>query len=170
MRILTIQEISTSEIPLIQDMAKRTWPSTFKDILTPEQIDYMLEMMYSEKALRKQIDVLGHRFFVTGKDGKMLGFISCETGCGNNNTTKIHKLYVVPEAQGRGAGRFLIDRARAVAREAGDRILSLNVNKFNPAVRFYEKIGFSTVAEEVIPIGKGYVMDDFVMEWAFSVE
>ncbi|WP_461533526.1 GNAT family N-acetyltransferase [Sinomicrobium sp.] len=159
----TTQKISIRGIALIRDLAKRTWPSTFKDILSPGQIEYMLNMMYSEEALKKQIEVLGHRFFIAKEYDKVLGFISCEERY-EGDKTKIHKLYVLPETQGRGVGRVLIDCAKDVARKAGDHILSLNVNKYNPAIRFYEKIGFTTVAEEVIDIGKGYVMDDFVME------
>jgi ribosomal protein S18 acetylase RimI-like enzyme len=40
----------------------------------------------------------------------------------------------------------------------------LNVNKRNIAIRFYESIGFAITNEEVIDIGNGFVMDDFVME------
>jgi ribosomal protein S18 acetylase RimI-like enzyme len=42
--------------------------------------------------------------------------------------------------------------------------LELNVNKYNPALGFYKKLGFSVISEEVIEIGEGYVMDDYIME------
>jgi hypothetical protein len=40
----------------------------------------------------------------------------------------------------------------------------LNVNKYNSAQDFYKKLGFCIDYEEVIDIGNGYVMDDYVME------
>jgi hypothetical protein len=39
----------------------------------------------------------------------------------------------------------------------------LNVNKYNKAKFFYEKLGFTITKEEVIDIGNDYVMDDYVM-------
>ena len=44
--------------------------------------------------------------------------------------------------------------------------MELNVNRFNPAKRFYERHGFQVVRDEVIAIGNGYVMDDHVMQRA----
>jgi ribosomal protein S18 acetylase RimI-like enzyme len=43
--------------------------------------------------------------------------------------------------------------------------LLLNVNKNNNAQYFYNKLGFIISKEEVIDIGNGYVMDDYVMEF-----
>jgi len=40
----------------------------------------------------------------------------------------------------------------------------LNVNRFNNAKYFYEKLGFIIVLEEKIEIGNGYIMDDFQMK------
>ena len=42
--------------------------------------------------------------------------------------------------------------------------INLNVNRFNKAVDFYKNKGFQIVKEETIDIGKGYLMEDFVME------
>ena len=77
--------------------------------------------------------------------------------------TKIHKLYLLPVVQGRGIGRALIDTVRAIAESHGHDTLTLNVNKYNEAVHFYEAYGFRISGTEVIDIGGGYVMDDFVM-------
>ena len=46
--------------------------------------------------------------------------------------------------------------------------LFLNVNKYNNALHFYLKQGFFKIREEVIDIGNGYVMDDYVMEKMFE--
>jgi catechol-2,3-dioxygenase len=40
----------------------------------------------------------------------------------------------------------------------------LNVNRFNKAKNFYEKIGMNICKVEDIEIGNGYFMEDFVME------
>lgn len=158
-----IREAFAGDIPVIQEIAYATWPETFKDILTEAQIAYMLEMMYSTEALTGQLSS-GHRFFLVSENGVDLGFCSCETGYKNTPKTKIHKIYILPEAQGKGVGKRLIAKCREVALTEDDRQLSLNVNKYNRAIMFYEHLGFRKTAEEVIRIGGGYVMDDFVMD------
>jgi ribosomal protein S18 acetylase RimI-like enzyme len=42
-------------------------------------------------------------------------------------------------------------------------LLFLNVNKDNPAIEFYKRFGLEITSSEVIEIGQGYVMDDYVM-------
>jgi ribosomal protein S18 acetylase RimI-like enzyme len=46
----------------------------------------------------------------------------------------------------------------------GIETIELNVNKYNSAVSFYEKMGFERIREMVLDIGQGYVMDDYVMQ------
>ena len=167
--MIAIREAFTGDIPVIQQIANHTWPHTFKDILSEKQIAYMLDMMYSTEALTEQMEQKGHRFFLASEGESYLGFLSCETGYMQIPTTKIHKIYILPETQGKGVGKKLIERCRQVASEKKDTVLSLNVNKYNPAIGFYEKIGFKKTGEEVIPIGNGYIMDDFVMDWNFEI-
>ena len=82
----------------------------------------------------------------------------------NKKVTRIHKIYILPEAQGKGVGKLLIEKVVALAKENQSEVISLNVNKFNKAVSFYKKIGFEIVAEEDLDIGNGYLMEDYKME------
>lgn len=147
----------------IQQIAHKTWPHTFGNILSPEQIAYMLEMMYNLKSLQEQVEQRGHVFLLAEDEGGFVGFASYECHY-KKETTKIHKIYVMPTGQGKGVGRCLISEIAGMAAESGDRLLQLNVNKHNPAIQFYEKLGFRKVGDECIPIGSGFVMDDVVME------
>jgi ribosomal protein S18 acetylase RimI-like enzyme len=38
------------------------------------------------------------------------------------------------------------------------------VNRENKAIGFYNKLGFTIIAEEDIPIGNGFFMNDYVMQ------
>ncbi|MGZ4001498.1 MAG: N-acetyltransferase family protein, partial [Mucilaginibacter sp.] len=75
---------------------------------------------------------------------------------------KLHKLYCLPETQGKGYGKILIDAVAQKTLEAGKNTLDLNVNRHNKAKNFYEKMGFAVAYEEDIPIGP-YWMNDYVM-------
>ncbi|GAB3576126.1 GNAT family N-acetyltransferase [Spirosoma luteolum] len=157
-------ETTPAQHPVIQQIAHQTWPSTFGAILSPAQIDYMLSWMYSIDALHEQVEQKGHVFLLAESDtGEPLGFCSYELHAGGQPVTKVHKIYLLPAAQGQGVGRLLLDAVAARATEAGDRALRLNVNRFNKAVSFYEKVGFSVVGQEDIDIGNGFLMEDYIM-------
>ena len=164
------------DIPLIERLARLTWPATFRDILSTDQIEYMLGMMYAPAALRKQMD-RGHIFHLvlasdapgagtyagTGSRYRAVGYVSHEPDY-LQETTKIHKLYVLPGAQGKGYGRALIRKVETEARRADQRKLRLDVNFQNKAVDFYERLGFEKIARHDTDIGNGFLMEDWQME------
>lgn len=161
---MQIRSITKAELSKVQSIAYRTWPSTFANILSPEQIAYMLDWMYSLEMLESQMDK-GHTFLLSEENGKELGFAGFELNYAEGPNAKLHKIYLLPEAQGKGAGKALILEVADRAKKAGQKSLLLNVNKYNEkAIEFYGRIGFRDIFKEVIDIGKGYVMDDVVME------
>lgn len=161
--MISIVPAKLEELKYVQTIAQRTWPDTFGKILSPEQIDYMLGMMYSLETLEKQM-VGGYQFFLAEEEGEKLGFSGIEV---NNEPkkTKIHKIYILPSAQGKGIGKKMIQAIKEIALQNDQKSLLLNVNKYNlGAIAFYEYVGFVNIKSEIIDIGNGYVMDDFVFE------
>jgi ribosomal protein S18 acetylase RimI-like enzyme len=153
-----------SHYPVIRGIALRTWPVTFAGILSSAQIDYMLHWLYTEASLRGQVQDQGHTFLLAKVDDAYAGFASCQPNYRDTGKTKLHKLYVLPEAQGHGVGQSLVDAVTGMARKHGNQALLLNVNRHNAAIRFYRRLGFRVVAEEDISIGNGFVMEDYIME------
>ena len=86
---MEIFQISNSDIFRIKTIAELTWPDTFKDILSDEQIRYMLDWMYSIEVLASQIDN-GHQFYVLSENEKDLGFVGIELNYPNQGNAKIH--------------------------------------------------------------------------------
>lgn len=158
-----IRAATTGDIPVIRRIAQATWPVSYRDMISPEQIAYMLELMYSDASLRDQMVVRGHRFFIAEHDGDAIGFASCEHQHAERDCTRLHKLYVLPDIQASGTGKALLEAVAQAAQTAGDRTLDLTVNKRNRAIGFYSAQGFTIVADTVIDIGGGFVMDDHVM-------
>lgn len=160
---MKIVEASQDHLFIIQSLADRIWPPTFANILTSDQIKYMMDMMYSTSALETQIGELGHHYILAEEGGEYLGYVSYEFDYKHADITKIHKIYVLPSLQGKGVGRFFIDAVAKIAKEYGNAELSLNVNRFNKAIDFYKRLGFEVVKCEDIDIGNGFLMEDYVM-------
>lgn len=152
-----------SHLTIIIDLTKEIWPKAYGDILSQEQLDYMIAKFYNEAALLQLMEK-EHVFYLAQDDNeKCLGFVSYELNS-EPNKTKIHKIYVLPETQSQGIGTQFFELVKEIALEKHQKAIFLNVNKYNKARYFYEKLGFAVVKEEVIAIGNDYVMDDFVME------
>ena len=56
------------------------------------------------------------------------------------------------------------EKFRKFALENNSASVILNVNRFNKALSFYERMGFKVIDEVNIEIGNGYLMEDYVME------
>lgn len=162
--MIEIHKNADSNFTSIRSIAEEVWPIAYGEILSKEQLHYMMEMMYSVTSLQKQADAKGHHFILAYSDKTPVGFASYEFNYNGTAGTKIHKIYVLSDQQGKGIGKILIDHIMNVARQNNQEALLLNVNKNNVAIHFYKKLGFIIIAEEVIDIGKGYVMDDYVMQ------
>jgi GNAT superfamily N-acetyltransferase len=159
---MEIRRLEIDELGIVTELAHQIWPPTFKDILTTQQLEYMLNWMYSKETLETQC-VQGNQFFLMEKGSIPVGFMGIELHYPEKHQVKIHKLYVLPETQGSGAGRKFIEKAKKVALDNGLTELVLNVNRFNKAVDFYHKMGFKIEKEEDIAIGQGFLMEDYVM-------
>ncbi|MCH2224511.1 MAG: GNAT family N-acetyltransferase [Crocinitomicaceae bacterium] len=160
--MIQIKQISKDEAFIINQLAREIWPEAFKEILSPEQIEYMLDWMYDVNTLEDQARI-GHLFFIVTKDGIPEGFLGLEPNYPDAGTLRIHKLYVKPNKHNSGLGKALLVKAEEIANRLEFDTINLNVNRFNKAVGFYKHLGFKTVKEEDIDIGRGYLMEDFVM-------
>jgi len=151
-------------LALIRALAADVWPETFAPILPPEQIPYMMEMMYAPEVQRREV-ARGVRFEVVRVDGEPAGYLSWSVPGAIPGTADLHKVYLLPKWQGRGVGRAMLDRAAARCREAGCGKIRLAVNKRNgKAIRAYRRHGYVMAGSRVKDIGGGFVMDDFLME------
>lgn len=152
------------DIEKIQDLARKSWESTYSEIISASQLDYMLNEMYSEQELQSHFQHPNyHYFLVIDSDLNDAGFIGFENHY-EENTTKLHRIYLVPESKGKGLGKKTLEFLTEKVKENGDNRIILNVNKYNSALKFYESQGYQVYGEGVFDIGNGYVMDDFLME------
>lgn len=164
--IETVQ-LTKDDVFLVNELANDIWPQAFKDILSKDQIEYMLDWMYNVNTLQEQAQT-GHLFYIVKEHGIAKGFVGLEPNYPDVGMLRIHKLYILPSQQGSGLGRVLLNRAIDVAFDLDLTSLHLNVNRFNKAVDFYKHTGFDIIGEEDIDIGRDYLMEDFIMELRLS--
>lgn len=159
--MIKIVKIEAKDLKRIIELANKTWEPTYKDILSKEQLVYMFDLMYNEDTLKKRI-LNGNDFYIARINQHDIGFI--ETVNKNNDKLSISKIYIDPNYQKKGIGKIMIEFLEKEAKSKNFRLLSLNVNRFNPAQHFYTKMGFHIEQEIDIEIGNGYLMEDYIMK------
>lgn len=151
----------TEDLPAIALLAAAIWRAYYPSILSKDQIDYMLERMYTPDVLQAEVKH-GVRYDRLFAEGGCIGFASYGPS-ESPGVFKLHRLYLRPEFHGRGYGSLLLNHCEAEV-QSGARQLILNVNKQNAkAISAYERNGFKIDRPVVVDIGGGFFMDDYVM-------
>jgi ribosomal protein S18 acetylase RimI-like enzyme len=160
--MVTIRLANTDDLVTVEQLAREIWPVTYGPLLTAEQLEYMLDLIYNNAALRNQMQNQQHTFLMVEQDGEPVAFAAYSTV--EPGISKLHKIYVHQKTQGQGIGKQLVDYIVSQLQTQNIHTLRLNVNRQNKARFFYEKLGFEITKEEDIDIGNGYFMVDYVME------
>ena len=161
--MILFRRAKEEDLSIISDLAEQIWPIAYGEMIDQEQIRYMLDLMYNKGELLAQLQQ-GYAFLIAEDGSKDVGFASSSLIDSETQTYKLHKLYVLPEMQGKGIGKILINEIRNLAEREGGKFLQLNVNRNNKAKDFYLKGGFKIKETVDVNIGNGFFMNDYVME------
>ena len=161
--MINIRKAFIADIPTIRELAIVIFPHTYKEILSPEQIAYMMEWMYSEQSLQQQMSEEGHIYYIAQQDDIPVGYLSIQPE--EEDTYHLQKLYILPNYQGLGWGKRMFLHATKAIKELHPKPcrMLLNVNRHNGALHFYHKMGMTKVAEGDFAIGGGFYMNDYIM-------
>lgn len=159
--MINVVPAKTNDVLVIHTLAQEIWKNTYKNILSKNQIDFMLDDMYSVASILDQMEN-SHHFLLLVDDLEFVGFASfSETS--EAKIYKIQKLYLHPDIQGKGAGRLMVSHISQLILEMGGDTVELNVNRNNPATDFYLKLGFKIFKSVDIPYYQ-FVLNDYIMQ------
>lgn len=159
MNNLSIKLASIEDIPAIVKIAYDTWFVTYQDVISQAQIEYMFGEMYTPESIYKQMDFYKHAFLILYQADRPIGFASYGKLEEPINTFKLHKLYLLPSEQNKGFGRMLLNEVEKKAADLAANHLQLNVNRKNPALSFYEKLGYEIIETVDIPFAEFWLND-----------
>lgn len=158
---VALRNATEMDFAVIRRLAHEIWWPTYGSYLAHGQISLMLEQIYSESALMEQAEA-GQVFTMAMRGDIAVGFVGFKAKRGEPCTMRIEKLYVAQSEHGKGTGTLLINHIAQVALTTGCSALELNVNRYNPAIGFYTRLGFAIV-ETVDIVYHGYTLNDYVM-------
>ena len=139
---LVIRAAGPEDLDAIRRVGHETWPATY-GFAGADYVAYGLETWWSEAAVTRSLAET--TILVAERDGEIVGL-------GNLDHTQdvpvIWKLYVLPSAQGSGAGSALL-RALVEAADGPVRLEYLDGNE--KAGGFYRRQGFVEIGREDDP-------------------
>lgn len=166
------------QLATVAALAHDIWYEFYVPIIGRAQVDYMVAKFQSVAAMQAQIDQ-GYEYFMVRRSEAAAGGKSTDVGyCafqeqpGGERPGRVmflSKFYLHHAARGSGTGRRFMEFIEGLARRRGLSLLWLTVNKGNPSVQAYQRLGFRIAADLVMDIGGGFVMDDYRMEKALQV-
>ena len=161
---------TTAELDVVAGLAHDIWYEFYVPLIGRAQVDYMVAKFQNAPAMQAQIDQGYEYFLVRRQDasGASSDIGYCAVQEQPERVMFLSKFYLHHEARGSGTGRRCMEFIEGLARRRGLNLLWLTVNKGNPAVQAYQRLGFRIAAELVMDIGGGFVMDDYRMEKRLS--
>ncbi len=151
----------SSDAALIAELAAKIWQQHYPAIIGQKQVDYMLHLLYSEEALRKQMGE-GQAFFIIEIGSAAAGYLSVSNkGEGNYF---LHKFYIDQEHQAKGLGKAVFAETTRLFSDLQKWTLTVNRKNYK-SINFYFRNGFVIDSVADFDIGNGYFMEDFVMVW-----
>ncbi|MFK8013128.1 MAG: GNAT family N-acetyltransferase [Marinicellaceae bacterium] len=151
---------SKEDFKLIEKLANIVWTEHYTPIIGKQQVDYMLDKFQSVHSMQNQVKN-GAIYYLISYKNQPVGYFSFTV---NTDYLFLSKLYVLSDVRGHGIGRDAYNYLEQKSKELGLSKIQLTVNKYNTnSIKIYEKMGFIKTDAIVQDIGKGYVMDDYVM-------
>lgn len=161
MQDLKLISASAKDVDTINRLAILIWNQYYIDIISQNQINYMLDLMYSPKNLSEKIINKNEDFYLIQKQNNYIGFLSVQNK--KENSWFLNKFYINQDFASNGIGSKILNELKEMLSVEK---LRLTVNRQNfKSINFYFKNGFKIDHVEDFDIGNGFVMNDFVMLW-----
>ena len=170
-RLNFVPVVRPEQVAVVAALAHEIWYEYYVPLIGRSQVDYMVAKFQNAPAMQAQIEEGYEYFLVQQQDaaGKWADIGYCAVQEQPGRLMFLSKFYLHHAARGSGTGRRCMEFIEGLARRRGLSLLWLTVNKGNPTVQAYQRLGFRIAADLVMDIGGGFVMDDYRMEKALDV-
>jgi ribosomal protein S18 acetylase RimI-like enzyme len=140
--VVLIRPATAEDVPVLRALGVRTWRATYEGVLPDGLVAGGIEEFWNAYSLGAA--ARSGRLLVAFKDGVPAGLAEFDRV--DDVRTAIWKLYVAPEAQGRGIGVMLLERVLATVGTPEVRVEHDARNA--AAAAFFAKHGFAVDAVE----------------------
>jgi len=145
--VVLVLPATERDVPALRALGVRTWRATYEGVLSGAAVEHGLEEQFNEYSLGAA--VRDGRMLAAHRDGILVGLLEFDRV--DATRTMVWKLYVDPDAQGRGIGGLLLERLLQAATTPEVRVEHDERNAVAGA--FFHEFGFGV--DEVVDAGDG---------------
>jgi ribosomal protein S18 acetylase RimI-like enzyme len=151
---IVIRPWRKTDLASIRRITWQSWISAYASFIPESDLKSYFDIHYMEGAFLSMFDDPFTRVFIAEMDGQIAGYVRLSFNQ-DENRLYVPSLYFLPDFQGQGMGRRLLEAAEEYAAEKSLDELWIGVMvKNRQALVFYRKAGFQFVREEPFTMGK----------------
>ena len=167
---LKLRKIQEADLPVLRDLAIRTFEQTFAHDNSPQQLADYFDKTYSLEVLGQELANPESLHILAEVNGRPAAFLKTNWGAAQiekelDLAYETQRLYVLQEFQGQGIGRALFEYALQLAHESGASWAWLGVWEKNfKAQKFYAKYGFEKFSQHAFRVSQDKVDVDWLLK------
>ncbi len=140
----TIRRALPGDASAVSQFLLATWHDTYDPLIGAKKVAEISSAWHSQDVLRQEIATVDHLFLVAEQDARLCGHAYAYAQEGG--VVRLSRLYVLPETQGKGLGKALLNCLEANFPIAQRIELEVHEKQFN-AHRFYLANGFTIIGK-----------------------
>ncbi len=145
---IQIKKCTLDDLLILQKISIETFNDTFKDQNSPENMKAYLEKAFNSRQLQRELSNNSSEFYFIYFNDEHAGYLKVNSNEAQSEnigdeSLEIERIYIRNKFQGKGLGKYLINKAEEIAIGKKKNRIWLGVwEKNEKAIKFYEKQGF----------------------------
>ena len=161
--MMILRPVSRDDVEALAHLGRESFIAAFGHLYSEKDLRAFLEAVYSDRAVREEVEGPECIHRVADDGERLLGFVKLrapswyvdDSPSDVSNPIALGQLYTQPDMTGQGVGAALMEWAIAEARARGHDAIQLSVWSQNyGGQRFYARYGFQKVAEIDFYVGE----------------
>ncbi|MFC7677319.1 GNAT family N-acetyltransferase [Paenibacillus sp. GCM10028914] len=165
---IKIKKCTLEDIKALQEISIETFNNTFKEQNSPENLTAYLDRAFTTNQLEKELSHINSEFYFVCYNDGLAGYLKVNINDAQSekmgdNSLEIERIYIRNKFQGKGLGKYLLNKALEIANEQNKEMVWLGVwEKNENAIAFYKKMGFVQTGAHAFYMGDEEQID-FIM-------
>lgn len=161
-----VQVTNPDHVTKVVDLADEIWRECYKDLLSHDQIEYMVDGYQSGNTVTKRMINEGFDYYLLNNGNNVIGFISVMK---DEDTLAISNVYLLKDYRDKGYIDLLIKKISKKCIGTSISKVEITVNKLNKEViEIFNKYEFVKKDSYIQDIGDGYTIDNYILEKKIS--
>jgi GNAT superfamily N-acetyltransferase len=163
-----IQEATLKHAPGIASVLVKTWQQAYKGVIDQDHLD-SLDLKQREERWQNILQTPNRKsqvYVLLNNKDQVVGVYSVGQSRYPEQkfTHELYLIYILPEYQGRGLGRFMFQNIKQQLHVLNAQNLCVMVLQQGPALGYYQKMGAQIIQENQTEIG-GKQYKEYLMGW-----